>query len=85
MIRKTEFMKRILLCASILFVSIGIYSCSENKAGVKSVPIDSTNAYGTAPVEYGKRDSAGMLPDADQGEGYRVNTPGGDSMPAVPK
>jgi len=78
-------MKRTLLYASILFATAGIYSCNENEAGVKSNPIDSTNAYGTAPVEYGKRDSAGMLPPADQGDGYRANTPGGDSVPAVPE
>ncbi|KAA5536960.1 hypothetical protein F0919_04620 [Taibaiella lutea] len=74
-------MRRYLLYTTLFFTLAGIYSCTENASGVKSVPIDSTNAYGTAPVEYGKRDSTGMLPDADQGEGYRVNTPGGDSMP----
>lgn len=77
-------MKRSLLYAILSFTSFGIYSCSNNESGVKSNPIDSTNAYGTAPVEYGKRDSAGMLPPADQGDGNRVNTPGGDSLPAVP-
>jgi hypothetical protein len=74
-------MRRSLLFTTLLFVSIGIYSCTENGSGVKSNPIDSSNAYGTAPVEYGKRDTSGMLPPADQGDGNRVNTPGGDSMP----
>ncbi len=77
-------MKRTLLYVTLLFISFGTYSCSSNESGVKSNPIDSTNAYGTAPVEYGKRDSSGMLPPADQGDGNRVNTPGGDSLPAVP-
>ena len=72
-------MKRFLFYATLLFASAAIYSCSDT--GVKSNPIDSTNEYGTAPVEYGKYDTAGMLPDADQGEGNRVNTPGGDSLP----
>jgi hypothetical protein len=84
MFKNKQIMKQFLLCAMLLFVSIGTYSCNENESA-KSNPIDSTNAYGTAPVEYGKRDSAGMLPPANQGDGYRVNTPGGDSLPAVQK
>jgi len=78
-------MRRFLLCITLSFAAMGMYSCNQNESGVKSNPIDSTNAYGTAPVEYGKRDTAGMLPPADQGDGYRVNTPGGDSMPAPGK
>lgn len=73
-------MKRFLFYATLIFASAAICSCG-NDTNVKSNPIDSSNAYGTAPVEYGKDDTAGMLPDASQGDGYRVNTPGGDSVP----
>ncbi|KAA5532304.1 hypothetical protein F0919_16040 [Taibaiella lutea] len=69
---------------TMLLSSAGVYSCNSNPEAA-STPIDSTNVNGTAPVEYGKDDTAPMLPDANQGEGYRANTPGGDSIPAPNK
>jgi len=68
----------------LLGLSLSLYACGNgDNAHVKSNPIDSSNAYGTAPVDYNKADTQSMLPDADQGEGNRVNTPGGDSAPAA--
>jgi hypothetical protein len=78
---KPNTMQRFFFYAMLLS-SVAVYSCNNNQEA-KSNPIDSTNANGTAPVEYGtdETDTARMLPDANQGEGYRTNTPGGDSAP----
>ena len=72
-----------LLCAVLLVAATALYSCEGKEGNPVSTPIDSTNTQGTAPVEYGKPDSASMLPDASQGEGHRANTPGGDSVPST--
>lgn len=69
---------------TLLLLSIGMYACTNTSdSGVKSNPIDSTNGYGTAPVEYNKdNDTTPVLPDENQGV-HKVNTPGGDSAPAA--
>lgn len=78
---KIRMMKKLFLY-TMLIASVSIYSCgnSDNTA-VKSTPIDSSNANGAAPVQYGTKDSGGMLPDENKGDGNRVNTPDGDSLP----
>jgi hypothetical protein len=70
---------------TLLLLSIGMYACSDTSdSGFKSNPIDSTNGYGTAPVEYNKNnDTTPVLPDENQGGGHKVNTPDGDSAPAA--
>lgn len=65
-------------------LTIILFSCgsSDNTEAPNSTPIDSTNASGTAPVEYNNPDNKDkeMLPEEANGD--KVNTPGGDSIPS---